>query len=363
MATHRTRPEIHPAEPSAGRPRRTPRAGNGRALLLAAAGLALAAVMLVCTVLDGGTGGRPEPFPELPGVEEAEQAASEQTRPAAEREVCEDGTDPADSLAPSPLGPDEGEAVRRIQERGALIVGVDQNSYLWGFRDPENHIVGFDIDLVRAIAEDLLGPDPDIVFKAVPTSERIPLLRERKIDMVVRTMSITCRRWEKVAFSTAYFEAGQQLLVERDSGITGLDESLDGQRVCRADGSTAADLLERADAEGLGATVVRAPNHLDCLVLVQLGEADALMTDSALAAGHAAQDPAMHLVGEPLTIEPYGVAMHLEDTDLVRRVNRVLEEWTSGGTDSGWRQSYNRWLAGHLGDDSPAPPAPRYGRG
>ncbi|WP_243761712.1 glutamate ABC transporter substrate-binding protein [Streptomyces sp. YIM 98790] len=358
---HRTPPE---ARPAARRTVRTGRTGNGRALLLAAAGLALAAVMLVCTVLDGGTGGRPPSFPDLPGsVEEAEQAASERIRPAAEPEVCPDGSDPADSYAPSPGGPDDGEAVRRIQERGALIVGVDQNSYLWGFRDPENRIVGFDIDLVRAIAEDLLGPDPDIVFKAVPTSERIPLIQDREVDMVVRTMSITCERWEKVAFSTAYFEAGQQLLVPRSSDITGLDRTLNGQRVCRADGSTAADLLERAGAEGLGASIVPAANHLDCLVLVQLGEADALMTDSALAAGHAAQDPAMHLVGEPLTIEPYGVAMHLEDTDLVRRVNRVLEEWTSGGTNSGWRRSYDRWLAEHLGRADPAPPQPRYGRG
>lgn len=327
-----------------------------RALLVAAGGLVLAGSVLLCS-LPGAAA--PRGGPAAPAAPAAQ--ADGRLRPLAAREVCEDGRDPAESWRASR---EAGEAVRRIQDRGRLIVGVDQNSYLWGYRVPDTgQIVGFDIDLVRAIAEDLLGSDPQIVFKAVPTDQRIPLLQSGQVDMVVRTMSITCKRWEDVAFSTAYFEAGQQLLVPRaGTRISGFDASLSGTKVCAATGSTAQELLESKEAEALGPELIYRDNHLDCLVLMQLGEADALMTDSALAAGHAAQDPSMHLIGEPLTEEPYGVAMNREDEDLVRRVNSVLEDFRGGdaGT-SAWRQSYEEWLAGYLPEDAgPEPPQPLY---
>ncbi|MBB0232109.1 glutamate ABC transporter substrate-binding protein, partial [Streptomyces calidiresistens] len=275
-----------------------------------------------------------------------------------ERERCPDGRDVAESPRPSDAS---GPAVRRILARGALVVGVDQNSYLWGFRTPDTgRFTGFDIDLVEAVAEELLGPDARVVYRAVPTSERIRLIREREVDMVVRTMSITCERRREVAFSAAYFEAGQQVVVPRRSGITGLDGSLTGKRVCSATDSTAEALLRELDVVSRGVETVTTANHLDCVVLLQLGEADALVTDSALAAGHIAQDPTLRPVGDPLTVEPYGVAMHPDDEDLVRRVNRALEGFTAGGADSAWHASYERWLADHLEDPDPRPPVPVY---
>nr|WP_275942319.1 transporter substrate-binding domain-containing protein [Streptomyces spiramenti] len=241
-----------------------------------------------------------------------------------------------------------------------MIVGVDQGSYLWGFRTPDTgDIAGFDIDLAMAIAEDLLGPDPDVVLRAIPTDARQRLLAEGQIDMVVRAMSVTCDRWREVAFSNGYFETGQRVVAPGEAKITGFDETLRGRRVCSGETTTARALLEERGPE-LDIELVRAPGHIDCLVLVQLGEADALMTDGALAAGHAAQDPAVAAVGEELTREVYGVAMRRQDVDLVRRVNAVLAQYTAGGGQSAWRRSHDRWLADHTDEESPEPPAPRY---
>lgn len=351
----------HPADPTAdqpanvpgvsGTPRRTPRVRrhSRRALLLAAGGLTLAGTMLVASLPSSG-GASWQGAPGAGGVPVAH--APEGLDAAAEPEECEDGQLAAASWRPART---EGPAVRRIRERGRLIVGIDINSYRWGYRRPEDgKIVGFDIDLVRAIAEDLLG-DPDrVTFRAIPTSKRIPALTSGELDMVVRTMSITCKRWQLVAFSTAYFQAGQQLLVSRASDISGFNESLAGARVCSAEGSTAQELLLKHDT---GANLIFVPNHLDCLVLLQLGKADAVMNDSALAAGHAAQDPSMHLVGEPLTFEPYGVAMNLADVDLVRWVNAVLDDYRTAD----WLRSYDQWLAEYLPEDAPrTPPDPVY---
>ncbi|MGD9483038.1 glutamate ABC transporter substrate-binding protein [Streptomyces sp. TRM70308] len=333
------------------------------ALALAAGALALAVAGAPGTAGTAtGSGGGPRTGHAAPGGPvggprdaPADPVALAASAASAAPERCADGSLVAASLRPSGAA---GEAVRRIQRSGQLVVGVDQNSFLWGYRDPHTGALeGFDIDLVGAIARDLLGEDPSIVYRTIPTDQRIPALRDRRVDLVVRTMTVNCDRRADVAFSTAYFEAGQQVLAPRASDVTGYDASLTGRTVCTARGSTGQSALE---ADNPGARVVLVPNQLDCLVRLQLGEVDAVVTDSALAAGQAAQDPTVALVGEPFTTEYYGVAMNLADEDLVRRVNRVLDDFRSGGADSAWRASYERWLDDVMPGRDPSPPTPRY---
>lgn len=275
--------------------------------------------------------------------------------PDQEQGSCED-----QSLDPS-TGPTDGPTVEKIRQRGRLVVGVDQNSYLWGFRDPATGLLaGFDIDLVHALAQAILGDRNAVQFKTVPTDQRIPLIKDGSVDMVVRTMTINCERIhdpkQPVAFSAPYFEAGQQILAPRTSSITGFDDSLKGKRVCTAKGSTGEQAL---DGDSHGATPVYVDNQLDCLVRLQLGLVDAVFTDNALAAGQAAQDPSVRLVGKPVTHEPYGVAMNTGEPDLVRKVNSVLDAYRAGGAGSPWMRSYEHWLAKDLPDIS-GPPAPKY---
>ncbi|WP_435857092.1 glutamate ABC transporter substrate-binding protein [Streptomyces mobaraensis] len=276
-------------------------------------------------------------------------------RPAAVAAPAADCTDPEASLRPSTA---DGPAVRRIKERGRLIAGVDQNSYRWGYRDPATgKLDGFDITLVRAIAKAVLGDPDKVTFLTIPTNQRIAALKSGKVDIVARTMSISCDRIKEVAFSTAYFQAGQQLLAPKGSAVTGIDDgSLAGRRVCAAAGSTAeAELAKRAAS----AKVTTVPNQLDCLVRLQLGQVDAILTDNALGAGQAAQDPSVVLVGKPFTTEYYGVAMNRGAEDLVRRVNAVLDDYRAGGASSPWMQAYRQWLArADLGIT--APPEPKY---
>ncbi|WP_078599776.1 glutamate ABC transporter substrate-binding protein [Streptomyces violens] len=319
----------------------------GSALAPVAAGMgvmAAAAAVLVPVLSSAPAVPHDPPLPAPPRAASAAPAAAGCTEENA-----------AESLRPSPA---DGDAVKRIKKAGVLVVGVDQNSYRWGYRDPDNpkNLIGFDIDLAKAIARDILGPDPDIVYRAIPTNQRIDAVKQRKVDMVVRTMTINCERKKDVAFSTAYFKAGQQVLAPKRSSIDAFDDSLRGKKICTAKGSTGEQEL---DGEDHGATVMTVPNQLDCLVRLQLGEADAVVTDSALAAGQAAQDPAVELKGEPFSTDLYGVAMNKEDEDLVRRVNKVLEDYRAGGADSPWTTAYDKWLKADLPGVS-GPPAPQY---
>ncbi|QTZ91968.1 glutamate ABC transporter substrate-binding protein [Streptomyces auratus] len=310
---------------------------------------AAAAVLVPALVQETGPAGPARHSASVPAA--PHRAPRPAAAPAAAKCTAQNA---AESLRPSS---DDGAAVSRIKEKGQLVVGVDQNTYRWGYRDPATgKLAGFDIDLVWAIARDILGPDPDVVFKAVPTAQRVPALQRHTVDMVVRTMTINCARKAQVAFSTAYFQAGQQVLAPKASKIKAFDDSLRGKRVCTAAGSTGESELR---AQRHGASVLTVPNQLDCLVRLQLGEADAVLTDNALAAAQAAQDPTVELKGRPFTDEPYGVAMNQDDTDLVRRVNKVLDDYRDGGSDSPWMRAYRTWLRADLPGIS-GPPSPEY---
>ncbi|GAA3125971.1 glutamate ABC transporter substrate-binding protein [Streptomyces rectiviolaceus] len=303
-------------------------------------------------------------LPEAGSTVKADSAASRGSQGSAEAaparaEKCES---PEESLSPDDK---DGPTIEAIRDRKVkkLIVGVDQNSYRWGYRDPNKKtatLEGFDIDLAHKIAEEILGDRDAVLFRAIPTNQRVKAIQSGQVDMVVRTMTITCEREEDVSFSTAYFKTGQQVLAPKSSDITGFDDTLDGKKVCSAKGSTALTKLGELKKKGLDADIgTTVPNQLDCLVRLQLGEVDAVVTDSALAASQAAQDPTVELKGDaPLNTEYYGVAMKKPEKgkdDLVRRVNQVLEDYRK----SGWQKSYDHWLKPALGE-SAGPPAPKY---
>ncbi|MFK4100230.1 glutamate ABC transporter substrate-binding protein [Streptomyces sp. NPDC019531] len=293
---------------------------------------------------------------------------------AADDDPCDNPTIKAhpeeQTLSPSSAdGPTIDKIKARQGEKRKLIVGVDQNSYRWGYRNPnggaEADLEGFDIDLVHRIAQDILGDANAVQFKAIPTNQRIPAIQKGRVDMIVRTMTINCSRLSDVAFSAPYFKTGQQVLAPKSSDIKGYNSTLANKKICTAEGSTAFSKLDEDKDSGDLVTSANirttVPNQLDCLVRLQLGEVDAVVTDGALAASQAAQDPTVELKGSPFTTEYYGVAMKKDADDLVRRVNQILVDYRRDTTD-GWQASYNRWLSATLDEDSAKsePPPPRY---
>jgi polar amino acid transport system substrate-binding protein len=243
-----------------------------------------------------------------------------------------------------------GSAMRTIQDRGRLIVGVDQNTYLFGFRDAASgQIVGFDIDIAREVARAIFGDPDKIQLKAITSAQRIPYVSDGTVDLVADTMTINCARWKQVAFSTDYYNAGQRVLVAKSSPVKGIAD-LGGKKVCAAAGSTSIVNIANAASKPVPVAV---SDWTDCLVLLQQNQIDAISTDDTILAGLAAQDPNLHLVGDPFTQEPYGLAMKKESADLVGFVNGVLDRMRADGT---WGKLYAKWLGG----PAPQPPAARY---
>ncbi|MFD4180539.1 transporter substrate-binding domain-containing protein [Rhodococcus sp. NPDC058514] len=257
---------------------------------------------------------------------------------------------PGPPTTPGAMPP--GGPLAAIAARGRLIVGLDQSTNLFSFRDPRTAaVVGFDVDIAREVARDIFGDPSKVEFQIRDSVDREPALQQRAVDIVINAMTITCDRAERIAFSSVYFLAQQRILVTKGSGIAGVDD-LAGKRVCSVTNTTSLANLQRLAP---AATALAVKTWADCLVTLQQRQVDAVTTDDSLLAGLAAQDPYLEIVGGSLEPEPYGIGVNRDDVELIRFVNATLERIRSDGT---WAALHDRWLS-VLGPAG-APPAPAY---
>ena len=316
----------------------------------------VAAALLALTLPAGGCGsaGTPRPVAAdatavVPRPVNVEDPAAVPIAPAAPNCNARASLRPPASM-PRPGAMPAGSTMAEIAERGRLVVGIDQNAYLFGFRDPATgELAGFEIDMAREMARAVFGDPGKVQFRAITTADRIPVLQKGEVDLVIRTMSMTCERWQQVSFSSEYIASRQRLLVRKADKIKDFPD-LAGKKVCATKGSTSIVTIDRQPTEMIP---VSTDSTLDCLVLLQQHQVDAVSTIDVLLAGLAAQDPTTEVVGQPVSDEPAGIGIPKENADMVRFVNGVLARMRADGT---WTRVYDRWLKPRLGT-APVPVA------
>ena len=246
----------------------------------------------------------------------------------------------------------------KIVTRGKLIAGVKQDQPLFGLLNPRtNQIEGFDVDVVKEITKALFGmpkaqdPYPSrLELRGVTSAQRIPLLQEQAVDIIAATMTINDERKQQIDFSDVYYQAGQSLLVKRESTITKVQD-LDkaDQTICSATGSTSEQNLTRFAP---AAQKLLFAGYAECVTALQQGRAQAVSTDDIILAGFLDQDPNLKMVGGQFTTEPYGLGIAKTSTGFQEFVNAELRKMKQDGR---WKEIYTKWL-GKIG---PAPEPPR----
>ncbi|MDK8307339.1 glutamate ABC transporter substrate-binding protein [Corynebacterium imitans] len=253
------------------------------------------------------------------------------------------------SLAPLEEEDGIGGALHKIRERGRLLVGIDQSQYLLSYRDTAvGELRGFEVDLAHEIAKDILGDPEKVDFRFVESASRAEMLQSGAVDVVIRTMSITQERAQKVAFSTPYMSSYVRVLTPRDRGIDTI-EQLAGKRVCIVDGTNLLNLTRTVAPES---EVLRTRSWSDCLMATQQFQADAVLADDAILAGMTAQDPHAEILPDSLARQLYAVGIPKGHDDLVRAVNSTIERIRNDGT---WTRMHQQWLGDSLADPTPPP--------
>jgi polar amino acid transport system substrate-binding protein len=250
---------------------------------------------------------------------------------------------------PTPTRMPAGSFMARIQRRGYLIAGVDQNTLLFAYFNPlDGQLEGLEIDLLRQLAKAIFGNPNAIQFRAVTTAGRIPAVQGGTVDVVADAMTITCGRKRQVDFSSVYFDAGQKILVPRNSPAGSVGD-LAGKPVCATRGSTSLDALVHTVP---AAIPYRVDQRTDCLVALQQGLVAAVTSDDSILLGLKSQDPNTKIVGPRFAPDPYGMAINKAHPEFVRFVDGVLAEMEANGSLA---RTVSHWLGG-LG---PVPRTPR----
>ncbi|SIR75346.1 amino acid ABC transporter substrate-binding protein, PAAT family [Peribacillus simplex] len=232
----------------------------------------------------------------------------------------------------------EKDVLAQVKEKDKIVFGVKNDTRLFGLKNPSTgEVEGFDIDIAKALAAEILGDENKVEFKEVTSKTRMALLNNGDIDAIVATMTITEDRKKEVDFTDVYFDAGQSLLVKKGSDIKGID-SLKGKKVLAVKGSTSSINIREKAPE---AQVLEFENYSEAFAALKSGQGDALTTDDSILYGMADEDPSYELVGGTFTEEPYGIAVKKGNTDFVDELNKALKSLKDSGK---YDEIHDKWI-------------------
>ncbi|WP_409068223.1 transporter substrate-binding domain-containing protein [Bacillus velezensis] len=226
-----------------------------------------------------------------------------------------------------------------IKDRDKIIFGVKTDTRLFGLKNPSSgDIEGFDIDISKQLAKDILGDEKKAEFKEVTSKTRIPMLQNGDIDAITATMTITAERKKEVDFSDVYFEAGQSLLVKKGSSIKSTEDLGKGSKVLAVKGSTSSQNIREKAPD---ASVLEFENYAEAFTALKAGQGDALTTDNAILYGMADENKQYQLTGETFTDEPYGIAVKKGQSGLIKEINASLKKMKADGR---YEKIYKKWI-------------------
>jgi polar amino acid transport system substrate-binding protein len=224
----------------------------------------------------------------------------------------------------------DGSAMKKIEQKAQLVVGVDENTPGLSARDTGSHKVeGFEVDLANAIGRAIFGDHAKVKLVTVVTEQKVPFVQQGKVDLTVSAVSMNCERWEDVDFSSPYLTTDQRVLLRADSPVTTLAE-LARRKVCVTTGSTTLVTLREKYPDIV--EVVK-PARTDCLVALQDGEVEGIASHATILYGLYEQDKNnTKFLDEPISRPNYGIAVAKSgEHEFARFVNGVLEQMRANG--------------------------------
>ena len=199
-------------------------------------------------------------------------------------------------------------------------------------------IIGFDIDMMEAIAE---RGGFEVEFVNVGWDPLLAGMAQCQYDAAISAMTITEERKKSFLFSDPYFEAGQIVTVQSDNTeIMGKDD-LVGKTVGAQIGTTGAIEIEKID----GAILKTYDDIGLAFQDLMNGQIDAIVADNPLALGYVGANPKdLKTAGAVFTDESYGIAVCKDNTELVEMINKGL----AAVKEEGLIDSFTvKWIGGN----------------
>ena len=222
-------------------------------------------------------------------------------------------------------------SLEAIQEKGELILGLDDSFPPMGFKDENGEIVGFDIDVAREVCA-ILGVE--LKLQPIDWNSKEMELNTGNIDCIWNGMSVSPEREEAMSLSIPYLDNHMALVVLPDSGISTVAD-MAGKKLAVQTGSTAEEALdapEGADLKNAVASVNGFADNLTALMDLETGASDAVLIDDVVANYLiATSGKNMVVLNDFLYAENYAIGFRKDDVALTEAVNGALRELKANG--------------------------------
>ena len=213
---------------------------------------------------------------------------------------------------------------------GKIIVGLDDEFPPMGFRDENNEIVGFDIDLAKAAAEKL---GSEIEFQPIDWDTKELELENGNIDLIWNGLTITDERTAAMDFTKPYLKNKQIIIVKNDSEIQSKAD-LKGKNIGVQAGSSALDAVEGDEMYADLGEVNSYDTNILAFTDLDIQRVDAVVADEIVARYYLANNENDFRVIEDGNFgdEVYGVAAKKGNTELISALQAALDSLSADGT-------------------------------
>lgn len=249
------------------------------------------------------------------------------------------GNEPTDTNGSGSTASDQ--SLQYVKDNGKLVLGLDDSFPPMGFRDDNNEIVGFDIDVATAVCEKL---GVELVTQPVDWESKEIELNAKNIDCIWNGLSVSPEREANMNMSIPYMENHMALVVRPDESIQSIDD-MQGKVLALQSGSTAEEALDSQDGTALKDMVVNVngfDDNLTALMDLDTRASDAVLMDDVVANYLIAQNNKDYVVlSDFLYAENYAIAFRKGDDALTEAVNGALRELKADGTLA---EISNKWF-------------------
>nr|WP_306269582.1 transporter substrate-binding domain-containing protein [Pararhizobium sp. IMCC3301] len=236
-----------------------------------------------------------------------------------------------------------------VLDRGYLIAGSGSTNAPWHFKDENNELVGFDIDMLRLIAKGLFDDPTKIEFVNQSGDARIPNLATDKVDVACQFMTVTAGRAQQVEFTVPYYREGVGLMLMADGKYANYDE------LAAAGSDVTISVLQNVYAEEMvhAALPQATVDQYDSVDLIyqalNSGRSDAAATDQSSLSWFMAQNPGRYSdAGYGWNPQSYSCAVKPGDQRWLNFVNSVLHEAMTGVEFNTYAASFKQWFGAEL---------------
>ena len=213
-----------------------------------------------------------------------------------------------------------------------IVVGLDDNFPPMGFKDENNEIVGFDIDLAKEATKRL---GREVEFKAIDWSSKEAELKSGRVNVLWNGLDITDKRKENMLFSDPYMDNRQIIFVKK--GVTDIkdEQSLAGKAVGTQSASTAEEYMDGSEFFKSKVKEVKKYSYfVSAFMDLENGRIDAVVGDEIVGRYYMSKHPdtidAVDVAVGP--VSQFGIAFAKDNQKLRDDVQKVLNEMVKDGT-------------------------------